>query len=222
MSEMEIDEAIKARHSVRKYTDRRIEGDVKKALEEEIAACNAEGGLHMQLVTDDKDVFSGFMARSFENVANYIVMVGPDKDGLDTKIGYYGERVVLRAQQLGLNTCWVAMSYKKKKAKCQIAAGEKQGLAVSIGYGAEQGVAHKSKAMSELCRVEGEMPDWFKAGMEAAMLAPTAMNQQKFVLELKDGKVSATAKSGPYSKVDLGIAKYHFECGAGKDSIEWA
>ncbi len=50
--------------------------------------------------------------------------------------------------------------------------------------------------------------------MKAAMLAPTAINQQKFYFELlPDNCVRAICKSGPYAKMDLGIVKYHFEKG---------
>lgn len=51
--------------------------------------------------------------------------------------------------------------------------------------------------------------------MEAVCLAPTAMNQQKFFFELKDGVVTAKDIKGFYTKTDLGIAKYHFEAISG-------
>ena len=68
------------------------------------------------------------------------------------------------------------------------------------------------------------MPDWFRAGVEAAMTAPTAINQQKFMLTLmRDGAtVKAAAGLGPYAKMDLGIVKYHFEIGAGDHPFRWA
>ena len=53
------------------------------------------------------------------------------------------------------------------------------------------------------------------------MLAPTAMNQQKFTLTYANGRVSAKAGSGFYTKVDLGIVKYHFEIGAGRENFSW-
>ena len=87
---------------------------------------------------------------------------------------------------------------------------------LSLGYGTTQGTAHKSKSMDALCHTEGAMPEWFRKGMEAAMLAPTAMNQQKFLISLLGNNVTAKSLGGFYSKVDLGIVKYHFEMGAGK------
>ena len=75
--------------------------------------------------------------------------------------------------------------------------------------------------MEALCKTDREMPAWFRSGMEAALLAPTATNQQKFLLTLDGNAVQAEATGGFYSKVDLGIVKYHFEIGAGTDHFTW-
>ena len=100
--------------------------------------------------------------------------------------------------------------------------GEKLQAVIALGYGENQGVPHKSKPLESRCKVEGPMPDWFREGMEAAMLAPTAINQQQFVLNRSGNTVAAKAKFGPHSKMDLGIVKYHFELGAGKENFTWA
>lgn len=64
---------------------------------------------------------------------------------------------------------------------------------------------------------DSDRADWFDAGVKAALLAPTAMNQQKFVFELKNGEVSVkVAGKGFYTKLDLGIVKYHFEAVTGR------
>ncbi len=196
--------------------------EIVDALQAEIAACNRESGLHIQLVTDEPKAFDGFMAHygKFSGVTNYIAMIGK-KDGLDEECGYYGERLVLLAQQLGLNTCWVAMTYSKIKTAFVIGEGEKLCVVIALGYGETQGTAHKSKSISEVAKSDGPMPDWFKNGVEAALLAPTAMNQQKFLFTEKDNRVSVKAGLGFYAKVDLGIVKYHFEIGAGKENFTW-
>jgi hypothetical protein len=220
---IDMKEAIKGRHSVRSFTDEKIEGDVKAALEEEISRCNVEGGLNMQLVTDEPGAFDSFMAHygKFSNVRNYIALVGPKDADLDEKVGYYGEHVVLKAQQLGLNTCWVALTFSKKKCKSVISAGEKQVCIIAVGYGTTEGVPHKSKDPKSVVLSMEDLPDWFKNGVVAALLAPTAMNQQKFALELKGDKVFARNKGGPYSGVDIGIVKCHFELGSGRDKSIW-
>lgn len=220
---MTIIEAIKQRNSVRNYTDERIDAETIKALLDEIAACNKESGLHMQLVTDEPGAFSGIMARygKFKGVSNYISLIGVKGEELDGKIGYYGERIVLKAQQLGLNTCWVAMTYSKGKSKCKVNKGEKLVCTIALGYGVTQGVSHKSKPIDDLCKVEETLPEWFRNGMEAAALAPTAVNQQKFMITLDGNKVTAKPTGGYYSKIDIGIVKYHFEIGAGKENFIW-
>ena len=109
-------EAMKERQSVRQYEDRPLDQSAVAALQEEISACNREGGLHIQLVMNEPKAFDGFMAHygKFSGVRNYIAMIGKKGPDLEEKCGYYGERLVLKAQQLGLNTCWVAMTYSKR------------------------------------------------------------------------------------------------------------
>lgn len=215
---MDFMEAIRERHSVRSYNEKMIEGNVKAELLSYIAECNKESGLHMQLVTNEPRAFEGFLAHygKFSGVRNYIAMVGKKEAGLDEKCGYYGEKVVLKAQQLGLNTCWVALTYSKAKAAFQVDSGEKLCLVIAMGYGNTNGTEHKIKQPKEVMKADGPVPEWFQKGIEAALLAPTAMNQQKFCFTLKDHSVTAKAGTGFYTKVDLGIAKCHFEIGAGK------
>lgn len=157
----------------------------------------------------------------FSGVKNYIALIGKKSPTLDEKCGYYGERLVLKAQQLGLNTCWVAMSYQKVNNAFEIAASEKLTVVIALGYGETQGTAHTSKPATAVSNLDPSSPAWFKAGVEAALLAPTAMNQQKFTLTYAGGKASAKAGLGFYAKLDLGIVKYHFELGAGAASFSW-
>ncbi len=220
---MDIMQAMKERHSVRQYTDRPIDSQVINALQAEIDNCNKQADLHIQLVTNEPKAFDSFMAHygKFSGVKNYIALVGKKSGKLDELCGYYGEHLVLKAQQLGLNTCWVAMSYKKIPGVFQVTKGEKLTVVIALGYGQNQGLPHKSKSAEAVSNITDDSPEWFRSGVEAALLAPTAMNQQKFTLTCKDNKVSAVAGLGFYAKLDLGIVKYHFELGAGKENFEW-
>ena len=218
-------EAIRARHSVRQYLDKPLSPDELAALWAETDACNQAGGLHIQLVANEPRAFDGAMARygRFSGVTNYFALVGRAGPELQEKCGYWGERLVRFAQAMGLNTCWVALTFNKVRSAYVLGEGEKLAAVISLGYGATQGTAHKSKRMDEVARAEGAMPDWFRAGMEAVLLAPTAVNQQKFLFTLlEDGRVSAQPGHAFYAKMDLGIAKYHFEVGAGKENFQWA
>lgn len=220
---MDLLQAMKERHSVRSYTDRPIEGRVKEDLQTYISQCNEESGLHMQLILNEPKAFDSFMSRygKFSGVRNYIAIAGKKSENFEETCGYYGEKLVLYGQTLGLNTCWVAMTYSKKKAEIQLEPGETLSLVIAIGYGTTPGVSHKVKSREEVMKVQGTPPDWFLRGIDAALLAPTAMNQQKFLFTLEDHHVTAKAGMGFYSKIDLGIAKYHFEIGAGKENFRW-
>ena len=217
-------EAIIARHSVRQYKEKPIEANIIQRLNEEIAICNKEGNLHIQLVLDEPKAFTGGMVKYglFKNVRNYLAMIAPK--GADTAIGYYGQRIVLLAQTLGLNSCWVGMSVGKQPDHYQIASGEKLHCVVALGYGATQGVQHPMRPLEKHCKVNGAMPEWFRRGMEAAMLAPTAVHQQRFEFELVDAHTVAARTRLSFvgwAKLDLGIVKYNFELAAGKDNFNW-
>ena len=214
---MELLEIMQKRHSVRQYTDRAIEQEKRAVLDALTQKINRKAGLSIQIIYDEPNCFDSFMAHygKFTGVRNYIALIGKKSLKLDETLGYYGEELVLKAQELGLNTCWVALTHGKSKAA--IGRGEKQVCLIALGYGTEQGVEHKNKPISELCTCAEPMPEWFLHGMSAALLAPTAMNQQKFRFELlPDGTVKATCGSGFYTKLDLGIVKYHFETVTGK------
>ena len=219
---MDIIEAMQKRHSVRSYLDKPIAADLCEKLRSEIAACNAEGNLNFQLVTDEERAFGGMMAHygKFSGVKNYVALVGKKTDDLQERTGYFGERLALFAQTLGLNTCWVALTYKKVKSAFSVGKGEKLVCVLAIGYGATDGAAHKSKLAAQVSEAQNA-PEWFLRGVEAALLAPTAMNQQKFKFILNGRGVRAKSGGGFYTKTDLGIAKYHFEVGAGRENFEW-
>lgn len=214
---MDILEIMEQRHSVRQYKDIAIEPEKREILGALAAQLNADTGMHIQLFFDEPKCFDSFVAHygSFRGVKNYIALVGKKSPKLDETLGYCGEQLVLKAQELGLNTCWVAMSHGKSCA--EISRGERQICLISLGYGENSGTAHKSKPISDLCNYKDGMPDWFLRGMDAAMLAPTAINQQKFFFELlPDGSVKASCGRGFYTKLDFGIVKYHFEAASGK------
>ena len=173
----------------------------------------------MQLILNDPECFDTFLAHygKFRNAKNYIAIVGPKSlPDLEERAGYYGEKIVLEAQIMGLNTCWVAGTYSRGKCKVEKENGEKLVCVISIGYGMTEGKEHRSKPIEKLCAVpESDMPDWFRDGVKAAVLAPTAINQQKFFITLKGDEPVITAGKGPMTKIDLGIVKYNFEAASG-------
>jgi len=216
---MESMEILRQRHSVRRYLDKPLAGDVRDKLEAFTALCNQEAGLHIQLMCNEP----AGLGRTFPNCANYLVLAGPRSPGLEERCGYYGEKILLFAQELGLRFCWAGLSHARRARAYTLERGEVFVIAAALGYGADDGKERKSKTAEDVTRVRGEAPEWFRAGTEAALLAPTAMNRQAFTLELRgNASVRLRYALGPFSQVDTGIVKYHFEIGAGKGNFRWA
>ncbi len=223
---MTIQEAIRARHSVRKYTGQPIEAAKVEVLRSELDKANAESGLNIQLVLEEPKSFSSGIWKygQFSGVKNYFVMAGPKGKDAEEKIGYYGEKMVILAQMLGLNTCWVGLTYKKIPGTYELRGTDVVHCVIALGYGANQGVQHPLKDVGRFYESDGPAPEWFLKGLEMALLAPTAVNQQKFKFILySGGKVEARPQPSiyGYTMIDLGIVKYHFEVGAGKENFEW-
>jgi nitroreductase len=230
MTDMTLREAIAARHSVRAYKNQPLAEDIVQVVEEKIAVFNREGKLHIQLIKNEPKAFLGTMAKygKFRNVTNYIVMAGKKSDDLDERVGYYGEQLVLLVQTLGLNTCWVGLSYSKVPRTYVLEEGEKIACFIALGYGETPGSGHKIKTINQVSNASDVTPTWFRNGVEAALLAPTAVNQQKFSFVyagMNNNRHLVRAKKGfsmiGYTRMDLGIAKYHFEIGAGMENFDW-
>ena len=216
-------QAINLRHSVRNYIDKEIELDTANILKEFIGEVSKMSGLNIQLILNEPKAFSSVMAKygRFKGVKNYIAFVGKRSKEVDEKIGYFGEKIVLKAQTLGLNTCWVALTYKKIKSAVKLEKNEKIIIVISLGYGVNNGNNRKSKSIKQVSNANSSSPKWFIDGVNSALKAPTAINQQQFYFELKNGVVYAKKGLGFYAQMDLGIAKYHFEVGANKENFRW-
>ena len=220
---MTIKEAVKQRHMVRKFTDKPIPADLAELLNARIAENNAAHGLNLKLVTGNSDGIGG-MAKMLltKTVHSYIVLAGKDRADLDEKLGYCGADLCLYAQTLGLNTWWVGGMFSGKGAMKHLETKDvRVNGVIAIGYGQTQGVPHKSKTAAEISQYNGAAPQWFLDGVEALLCAPTALNKQPYMVKGDGDCVSLTAGEGHFTGIDLGIGKYHFEVGAGKENFEW-
>lgn len=213
MNEMQ---AMMERHSVRTYQDKKLTAEDEGKLRAVIEQVNRESGLDFVLANDAGKTFTKLLNRALGlgSAPAVIACMGKDCDELDEKIGYWGEKIVLSAQMMGLNTCW-AGTFSREKIPVSVKEGNRLVIVIAVGYGANPGRVRKGKTAPQVSNCTSASPAWFKAGVEAALLAPTAINQQKFDITLNDdGSVTFTDKGGVLSKIDLGIVKYHFEVGS--------
>lgn len=209
-------EAIRQRHSVRTYKDEKISHETVQQLQQLISEINEKGNLNLQFLEDSGKTFTKLLnkALGLGTAPSVIACMGEDGDDLDERIGYWGERLVLAAQMMGLNTCWAGI-FSREKIPVTVPDGQRLVIVIAIGYGVNEGRVRKSKSAEAVSIAPQNSPDWFRFGVEMALLAPTAVNQQKFEIILnEDGTVSFRDRGGVLSKVDLGIIKYHFELGA--------
>lgn len=214
---------MEKRHTVRKYLDKPLDMDLIGLLNDRIERNNCVYNLTFKLITNNSDGLSS-LARLMSNnsVQNYIILADKDNSDLDKKIGYCGADLILYAQSLGLNTWWCGGMFNGKNALKHLdnKAVRVNGV-IAIGYGKTQGVPHKSKTADQVSHFKGDAPGWFKSGIKALLLAPSALNRQPYIVNGEGNKVSLKVKNGTFSQVDLGIGKYFFELGAGKSNFEW-
>lgn len=221
-------ETIRERHSVREYDGKplaRAEFDALGAVVEE---CARESGLDIQLVGDNPEVFNviarfGLIRGCRAHVAFVVDDAKAGDVAADEAIGYWGQKIVLAAQDMGLNTCWCALC-SRKKSRAVVAPGKKVRLVIAVGHGKTQGFSRKTKSVEALSSVEcAKAPAWFAAAMEAAQLAPTAMNNQNFKITLlSDGKtVRIDAPKSGLNVIDEGIVRCNFEIAANEAGADW-
>ena len=213
----EID-AIKERHSVRNYEAKKIEADKVEKIRAKIEELNKEGNLHLQFMVDAGKTYNKLFNKvaGLGSAPSVIACVGIDDETLEQRVGYYGEKLVLFIQELGLNTCW-AGTFNQKNIGAEVGNNEKLVISIAVGYGKDKGKPHKSKSPEQVIEAKGDRPYWFNKGVDMALLAPTAINQQKFTIRLnEDESVDFVDKGGIFSQVDLGIVRCHFEIGAEK------
>ena len=215
-------QAMSERHTVRRYLDKSLEADVLARVRECLRVANERFGTDVRLVTDDASAFNAALRLVLaKGVRNYFVLAGGEDATLHERLGMASAELMLRCQTLGLNTWWVGGTFSRKAVAAMVPGEVMVGI-VAVGYGATQGRPHKSKTPAEVSSYEGTAPAWFTAGVEAALLAPTALNRQAFTIRGSGNVVEASYAPGAFSGEDLGIVKYHFELGAGAGNFRWA
>ena len=238
-------EAVEKRISCRAFEDRLIEPGILKQLGEYVKELNQESGLSFQLIASEekgKPAIKMSPAMFSGPVYAFAALVAKDSMEASEELGYYGEKLVLRAVQLGLGTCWVASTYDAASFHADAAEGERLWDVIPLGYAMAKtplkqamtrSMIRKRDRKKEKFLDEGsdvtyaDAPDWVKKGIDAMLLGPSAVNQQPVNVLMKDGTVSMViCKRGHGLEYnDMGIAKRQFEIGAAEAGVsgrfEW-
>ncbi len=215
---------MRNRISQRRYLPTPLTNRERTVLERVLDQYNRRTGLHISLICDRDDIFTGHLSTA----RNYFVLAGPASDPyLEEKCGYFGELIVLTATALGLATCWVGGTYDRNTCLTHLSKGERLVCVIAVGHGASTAIPHalhrSTKSIAQLGTVSDDTPPWFSTALTAVQLAPSAMNRQdvNFIWQTDDCIRVHTIDSDSFSMVDLGIAKLHFELGAHGGEWEW-
>lgn len=218
---MDMKQAMSERHMVRKYTDKPIPTEVAQKIGGRLNDINREYRTDIKLIRGDSTAFNAAIKLVLaKGVRNYFILAGKTAPDLRERLGMAGADLTLFCQTLGLNTWWVGGTYSHAKMAQKAPDDEVIGI-IAVGYGATQGKPHKSKSAQEVATYEGSEPEWFKNGVKAALLAPTALNKQAFTIKGVGDEVSITYEPGTFSGEDLGLVKYHFALGADDHPFSW-
>lgn len=230
-------EAISLRSSRRKYERRRIEQEKLDRISSLLDELN--GGQDscrvLLLRKHDGSAFSG-IGGSYGAIGGapslLVFLVNATAPDGYARIGYHGEAVVLEAVSEGLVTCWVSGMFSRDgvAGSIETAANERIVAVSPLGYSGEKkafsermlsGLAgsKRRKPLEEL--VDGDVsrwPEWARSAVEAARLAPSAMNRQPWLFRY-GGEALSVEPAGSSSRnasksLDCGIALRHLEVGA--------
>lgn len=228
--------AIFTRHSVRTYDRTPLRPGNRTAIQEACYMPSAFGGGARVVLLEQgaERVFAGLIMRG---VPAFLAMVGDHAaPHVEETLGYLGEYVILMATSLGLGTCWVSGTYRPDEAAKLIGLGPSERLyAVSpLGYQSEAGLVEKlfkaaarsasRKRLPRLLTAASlpleEGPSWARSALEAARLAPSAVNRQPWRFTIGPDSVTVsldapdTGTKAAAKRMDCGMALLHLELGA--------
>ena len=153
------------------------------------------------------------------------------KNATKEMLGYMGEAFILECTALGLGTCWLGGSFKKKEVEHLIPMedGEEVICITPIGLPAESYAMRPRKSLAKLTGLTQQqltdLPEWQQHALECARMAPSAVNGQpwQFLVEGEKLIVRNTSANYGFGKLDCGIAMLHIELGAAQAGVsgEW-
>jgi nitroreductase len=202
-----MNEIIRKRKSIRKYSTEPLDTAKLEWIQEQIAAVTPlypNIRYSVEIVSKTKGLFN-------VKAPHYLIFSSEEMDGYCENIGFIGQQLDLALSANGIGTCWLGASKPIENQKSALS------YVIAISFGTPNEPLHRS--LSEFKRKplsaisEGEDPR-----LEAARLAPSAMNSQNWFFAADGGKIHCYRKKinpiagliyNRMNQIDMGIAIYH-------------
>ena len=233
---LNMTQAIDRRISCRAFERRALEPQTQRLLLRYVQEQNAVSGMHIQFLSAPDEKSTVKLARTMftSSPLQTLVLPGRQTPEQEEQAGYYGQRIVLHAQRLGLATCWVAGTYDHHSVHAQLEEGEQVLSVIPVGYAMEKmplkqqmiRVGLRRGDRSEDAFVDSEvlysqLPEWFRFCVQAVRKGPSAVNGQPINLSWRNGEICACIWKSNHKMeyLDLGIAKAQFEAAAAECGV---
>lgn len=160
---------------------------------------------------------------------SYAVILSDVKQGYIENSGYIGEKLILKARDLDIDSCWVTFNDSDIiKEKLDISSNKEVTAIIALGYGIDKNI--KNKSGSERLGVEKivYMDKWgintsideleergLLDAFSYARMAPSTLNRQPWRFIIDGGKIILAVKKDDFTSnyeigIDAGIAMLYF------------
>ena len=202
-----MNEIIRKRKSIRKYDPSPLDADTLKMVRlqiEKVTPLYPGIRYSVEIVNKTKGMFN-------IKAPHYIILRSEEKEGAYENIGFIGQQLDLFLSESGLGSCWLGASKPEEKGASALPFV----ICISFGKPAEplyrDITGFKRKPLTEISEGTDER-------LEAARLAPSAVNAQNWYFVAKNGEIQCYRKKSNhllsfiYDKlhsIDMGIALCH-------------
>ena len=202
-----MNETIRKRKSIRKYDLTPLDAATLEKVQEQMGKVEPlypDIRYSVEIVNKTKGLFN-------VKAPHYLLFGSEEKDGSLENIGFVGQQLDLYLSESGLGSCWLGASKPEEKEASALPFV----ICISFGKPAEPLYRElsdfKRKPLTEISEGADER-------LEAARLAPSALNAQNWYFAAGNGKIHCYRKKGNpllgfiYNKlhsIDMGIALCH-------------
>lgn len=202
-----MNEIIRKRKSIRKYNLAPLDAATLEKVQAHIMSIKPlypDVNYSVEIVNKTKGIFN-------VKAPHYLIFGSEEKDGAYENIGFIGQQLDLFFSESGIGSCWLGASKPEAKEESALS------FVICMAFGKPAEPLHRD--ISEFKRKPlNEVSEGIDKRLEAARLAPSAVNAQNWYFAAKNGIIHCyRKKSNPllgfiYNKlhcIDMGIALCH-------------